>query len=184
MEPIAPICPAIVDAWEACEIQGPYAEDACESVMSGHPAVADPADCTDAIRDRLDCYAMQDCATLESCSLWGCMGEDPCPDEAGAVDAACVRTPCEQHWDARLACELPVSVTQPGYCEYVKALDSLFVDDVEACHAAYDARVACFAAMTCDELAQCSPTSSNACVVDGEELCPAEQALYELHCEE
>ncbi len=151
--------------------------------MGQHPATGASEDCTDAIRDRVNCYAVQDCTTLESCGLWGCSIEDPCPAEAVAVAAACERTPCEQNWDARIECGLPQSVTSPGYCEYVKALNGLFVDDFDACADAYDARAACFAGLTCDELAECSPTNDNACALEGVELCAAEQAAFDVACE-
>ncbi len=180
--PIAPICPNIIDAWDTCDIQGPYDEEGCEFHMGQHPGVGAPEDCTDAIRDRLDCYAMQDCETLESCSLWGCSIEDPCPVEQAAVEAACERTPCEQHWDATIACGLPQGVTQPGYCEYVKALNGLFVDDYDACAASYDARAACFAQLDCEALASCQPTLDNACMSDGMVACAPEQAQFELDC--
>ena len=168
-------------AWNDCDIQGPYEVDGCQQHVDTHPAIT--ADCSDAILARMGCYASQGCATLEECSLWGCLGEEACEDEAAAVEAACERTMCEKFWDDRITCGSPLGKTWPGFCEYIKAYDAFLATDAEACRVAYDARLECLGSMECDVLEVCVPTQDDPCIVDGVEYCADEQANYELACD-
>ncbi len=178
---VAPTCPAIVGAWNDCDIQGPYEVDGCQQHVDTHPAIT--ADCSDAILARMGCYASQGCTTLEECSLWGCLGEEACEDEAAAVEEACERTLCEKFWDDRITCGSPQGKTWPGFCEYIKALDAFLATDAEACRVAYDARLECLGSMECDVLEVCVPTQDDPCIVDGVEYCADEQTNYELACD-
>lgn len=150
--------------------------------MAAHPATGAPDDCQIALRDRFQCYALQDCTQLDSCNLWGCQGADPCADEAEAVEAACVRTPCEQYWDATVACGDLSDPTLPAYCEYRKQLDRLVAADDAACHAAFDERIGCFATLDCDGIDACGFSSTSCADADGVPYCASEQTQYGEDC--
>lgn len=173
-------CEAIVAGWESCEIDGPGDLDYCMFVVEDHPATGEFLDCADAMFARFSCYAALDCEAMAECSLWGCLGEDPCPEEAAAVEAACVRTGCEQYFDTGIACGEPLpSVTEPGYCNYLAALDALVADDPDVCMDAFDDRAGCYAAQDCATFEQCFFGDS---CNGGLNPCPDEQAAVEQGC--
>ena len=177
---LEPLCDNLYVAFGACGTQTGHPEEGCELAMGDHPATGAVDACQIALRDRYDCYAEQPCDVLDSCNLWGCQIEDPCPVEAAAVESACERTACEQYWDSSVACGDLSDPTLPAYCEHLKLLDLLVAADADACEASYDDRIACRAALTCDALLDCG--LFGACEVDGIAYCEAEEIQYEEDC--
>ncbi|MEM9456753.1 MAG: hypothetical protein AAGF11_21430 [Myxococcota bacterium] len=179
--PAADGCMLIMDARAACMIEGgPVDVSACHDLVDNHPPTGEPAACVAALQARYACYAGLGCDTLDECAFSGCTGDDPCPAEAAAVEAACVRTSCEQYWDRLNECGPPAPTLLPQFCEYRRVLDSFVVPDPQACLDAFDARAECYAGLACRDVLLCNPTFDEC--DGGIDPCPAEQQDHASAC--
>ena len=172
-------CEAIVNAQTLCGREANSAEY-CSGIVEDHPATGDQAACTQAMLDRVTCYSELPCEDLAACDLWGCVEPEPCPEQAAAVEAACIRTACEQWFDQATACGATEYPGEPGYCEYLKYLEALTADDWMACVAAYDVMVECFASLDCADFDKCE-YFDQACE-QGFDGCQAERVAYDQAC--
>ncbi len=175
-------CQRIDDAWQACGVQGGYDPAGCVAHLFEHPAVEPGTACEAALDTRLRCYAPLGCDVVSQCGIWGCIGDDPCAEWTQLVNETCVRTSCEQWFDATNACGLPSDISLPTLCQYIQITSQIDAEiaglDVVACGEAFDARAVCWAELPCAQFDDCDILSG----CTDPTACAQEQKDFDLAC--